>query len=242
MSVSCRNCETPLDGDFCRNCGQKNIDLDRPITSLVGEFLKDSLDVDGRALRTLQLLFRQPGALTSEFLRGRRLRYTPPLRLYLVVSVTFFVVVSWFASRGVLLDPGQDPDRDALSQAQFLSDELPRLMFLLLPVFAMLLKLVFRDRLYFEHLIFSLHLHSAAFILLAFILPLERVASNSWFAFLAQISVFVYLLIYIVRSVRRVYDVTRNEALLKSLLILFGYLTVVGVVIEASSNILLLTD
>ena len=48
-----------------------------------------------------------------------------------------------------------------------MSDQMPRLMFLLLPVFALLLKAFFRDRLYFDHLIFSLHLHSAAFVISA---------------------------------------------------------------------------
>jgi hypothetical protein len=39
----------------------------------------------------LALLFK-PGFLTREFLAGRRVRYLPPLRLYLVLSVLFFVI------------------------------------------------------------------------------------------------------------------------------------------------------
>jgi Protein of unknown function (DUF3667) len=44
----------------------------------------------------------------------------------------------------------------------------PKGMFLLLPIFALLLKLIFRRsrRMYIEHLIFSLHYHSFVFILL----------------------------------------------------------------------------
>jgi hypothetical protein len=38
----------------------------------------------------------RPGFLTQEFLRGRRARYLPPFRLYLVVSLFFFVVLAAF--------------------------------------------------------------------------------------------------------------------------------------------------
>jgi len=218
------------------------VNLERPIASLVRDLLRETFDIDGRVLRTLTLLYRKPGELTREFLAGRRSRYTPPLRLYLVISIAFFVVVSWFASRGVLLDPGQDPERDAMSQAEFLSNELPRLMFLLLPVFALLVKAANRDRLYIDHLVFSLHLHSAAFILLALILPLERISSKSGLALSFQVSVFLYLLAYIVLSIRRVYAASWKKASRDSLIILLGYLAIVTLLIENTSNILVVSD
>jgi hypothetical protein len=46
-------------------------------------------------------------------------------------------------------------------------EEMPKVMFVLLPVFALLLKLVYirRRRLYLEHMIFALHLHTFAMLL-----------------------------------------------------------------------------
>jgi hypothetical protein len=44
--------------------------------------------------RTLWALLAKPGLLTCEFLGGRRARYLPPVRLYLVLSVIFFLVAS----------------------------------------------------------------------------------------------------------------------------------------------------
>jgi hypothetical protein len=128
------------------------VDLERPIRELIGEMLKETLDIDGRASRTFRTLLMQPGVLTSEYLAGRRKSYTPPLRLYLVISVSFFLLVAWLASQGALLDPGQTRELDAGPQAQFMSDELPRLMFVLLPIFALLIKIVFPRRLYFDHI------------------------------------------------------------------------------------------
>jgi hypothetical protein len=133
--TQCRNCETPFEGVFCPNCGQKDVNLERALGDLVGEVLRETLDVDGRAWRTVRTLFLSPGALTKEYLLGRRRSYSPPLRLYLVISVSFFVLMAWLASRGVLLDAGQTRQLDAATQAQFLSTDLPKLMFVLLPIF-----------------------------------------------------------------------------------------------------------
>ena len=240
--TQCSNCNTPLDGSFCSNCGQKNIDLERPVTQLIGEVLRETLDIDGRAFRTLRILFLQPGVLTQEFLAGRRRAFTPPLRLYLVISVSFFVLVAWLAARGILLDPGQKFDLDAASQSRFMSDELPRLMFVLLPAFAVLLKLAFWRRLYFDHLIYSIHLHSAAYVVLAFMLPMEQIASEHWLPMVAQVALLAYFVAYFTISLHRVYRSGWLAASLKSFAILIAYLGIVGGLIEASSNFLILSD
>ena len=175
----CRNCDTALEGQFCPACGQKDIDLERPFFELFSEAIREAIDLDGRAWRTLRTLFLRPGRLTEEFLAGRRQAYTSPLRLYLFISVAFFILLAWVASRGLLLEQGQTVEGDAAEQARFMSDLMPRLMFVLLPVFALLLKAAFHRRLYFDHLIHSVHLHCAAFIILAVMLPVEKSTSFS---------------------------------------------------------------
>ncbi|MDJ0748602.1 MAG: DUF3667 domain-containing protein [Woeseiaceae bacterium] len=240
--TECRNCQTPLDGDYCGNCGQRNIDLDRPIWSLVADVIRETFEVDGRAWLTIKTLFRHPGVLTSEFLAGRRRKYTPPLRMYLVVSITFFVLVAWLAQSGALLDLGQDPVFDAAVQAQFLSDELPKLMFVLLPVFALLMKALYFRRLYFDHLIFAIHLHTAGYLILALLLPLENFADlNIGWAILQGV-VGAYFLAYFFIAVRRVYESSWLITTLKAGWVLFGYILVVSLTIENTSNFLILAD
>lgn len=231
-----------MSGDYCGNCGQRNIDLERPIWSLVADVIRETFEVDGRAWLTVKTLLRRPGVLTSEFLAGRRRTYTPPLRLYLVTSISFFVLVAWMAQSGVLLDPGQDPVFDAAVQAQFLSDDLPRLMFVLLPVFALLMKAFYFQRLYFDHLIFSIHLHTAAYLVLALLLPLENLANQHIGLLIAQVVLFTYFLAYFVIAVRRVYESSWLVTALKSGWVLLGYMIVVSVVIENTSNFLIIAD
>ena len=238
----CKNCQAGLNGAYCSSCGQKDVDLERPILGLLSDVIKETFEVDGRSALTVKTLFRHPGLLTSEFLGGRRRRYTSPLRLYLVISIAFFVVVAWLARSGILLEPGQDPGFDAAVQARFLSDDLPRLMFLLLPVFAVLLKIVFARRLYFDHLIFSLHLHSAGYIVLALAMPLENVAGKNMLALIAQGLLLAYFIAYFVLATRRVYRPGWFALALKSAAVLFGYMIVVSLVIENTSNFMIIAD
>jgi hypothetical protein len=49
---------------------------------------------DSRLWLTLVALLTRPGALTREFLDGHRVRYMPPLRLYLVISLAFFLLAA----------------------------------------------------------------------------------------------------------------------------------------------------
>ena len=238
----CKNCQSKLDGAYCQMCGQRDVDLERPIGRLIGDILKETFELDGRSALTVKTLFRSPGMLTYEFLAGRRRTYTSPLRLYLGISISFFILAAWGARSGILLEPGQDPRVDAAVQAGFLSEDLPRLMFVLLPVFALLLKMVYTGRLYFDHLIFSLHLHSAAYAVLAVMMSLEALAGRHVALVALKVVVLVYFLAYFVTAMRGVYQSSWLVVALKSALVLFVYVIVVSVVIENTSNFMIIAD
>jgi len=90
----CSNCDHPVDGKFCTNCGQSAKDFHRPFFSVVSESLGDALSLDNKFFHTLVPLFVRPGYLTKEFMRGRRARYTPPFRLYLFLTFFAFLLLS----------------------------------------------------------------------------------------------------------------------------------------------------
>lgn len=208
---------------------------------LLREVVYETFELDGRAARTIRTLLLKPGILTCDFLAGHRKRYTPPFRLYLVISLLFFVVATWLAGHGLFLEQGQRLETDAPGQARFLSEFLPRLMFVLLPVFAVLLKLAWMRRLYFDHLIFAVHTHCAAYVVLGLMLPFEQAGSLK-LALIVQLPLFAYLLVYFVMSVRRVYVSGWFVSGLKSFLILFGYSIVLSAVIETMSSFMIISD
>jgi len=91
--ATCPNCGVSFDGQYCWNCGQKN----RARVITLGELLRDGFgelfDFDSRLWRTVWPLLARPGFLTSEYLAGRRMRYMPPFRTYLLLSFLFFLVM-----------------------------------------------------------------------------------------------------------------------------------------------------
>lgn len=90
----CSNCDHPVDGKFCSNCGQSAKDFHRPFFSVVSESIGDALSLDNKFFHTIIPLFVSPGYLTKEFMRGRRARYTPPFRLYLFLTFFAFLLLS----------------------------------------------------------------------------------------------------------------------------------------------------
>ena len=88
----CLNCGAALTGRYCAQCGQ---DVHRRVLSLrhaIRELLEDLSQADARVWRTLRLLILRPGELTLEYLHGRCASYTPPLRLYVALSLLLFLV------------------------------------------------------------------------------------------------------------------------------------------------------
>jgi hypothetical protein len=59
---------------------------------LIRDAFGDLFELDSRLWRTLVPLMVRPGLLTKDYLEGRRARYMPPFRMYLVLSLVFFVV------------------------------------------------------------------------------------------------------------------------------------------------------
>ena len=107
---SCLNCGHRLAGSYCGNCGQQVKELRRPFFRLTTEALHSLIELDGRAYRTLFYLLTKPAYLSREYFSGRRMSYTPPLRLFLVISVSFFLLVSFYTAIQSLegaLNPGE---------------------------------------------------------------------------------------------------------------------------------------
>ena len=275
----CANCGTPLTGEYCSHCGQRERGYDLRLGDLIRESAEDVVEVDGRVWRTFGGLMLRPGSLTADYFAGRRARYLPPVRLYLVVSFAMFLMLSLSPMEITFSgDPSVDVEQvqsergegffvpveresgetEVLTLEEFLREELeeddapawleallerlvenaatvgadssdfaaqlvqrlPQMMFLLLPLFALLLRAayLFGPYHYLQHLIFSLHFHTAAFTLFLVLFPIRWILPGDFGGI-----VMLVLLIYLPIAMARVYQSSVAGAIAKSLVVGLAY-------------------
>lgn len=93
----------------------------------------------------------------------------------------------------------------------------PKAIFLLLPVFALLLKLLYarRDRRYVEHFVFALHVHAFAFVLFTVLLSVRSSLLSS--------AVWIWFLVYLFLAMKHVYGQSYSKTAVKYVLLGWGY-------------------
>ena len=191
----CATCSTPLATHFCAECGEKRLDHhDLSLKHFFEHAFEAFAHFDSTILRTVRALLTSPGQLTVHWSEGRRKPFMPPVQLFLVCNVFYFLMHSlapWntlttdldthmngtkhstFATDRVnkkLQERGTDLEHyrlkfDAKSETQAKS-----LVILMVPLFALTVALVqIGLRRYFvEHLVFSLHFYAFFLVFLSF--------------------------------------------------------------------------
>ncbi len=245
---------------------------------------------DSRVWRTLWLLISRPGFLTVEFLEGRRARYLPPFRLYLVLSVVLFLVAgSVGGSRAVFLGlntegggslkvetttstnetPQQRAQRlcegghfglgpksweprlrescykvvldNGHSLVESFYHNVPRALFILLPILALVMRLMYWRRYYVEHLLFFIHNHAFTFVLFTFFTLGMAITSWGWLVALYILLVLFYPPLYTYRAMRRVYAQGKWTTRLKFVVLACAYLVFIVALTIVTSLYSLLT-
>ena len=107
---NCLNCGEVLRGQHCSHCGQRAKVRVLSLGALLRDLFGDLTSFDSRLWRTLRPLAFKPGALTVEYLRGRRTHYSPPFRMYLILSVVFFLLTTVGGDPGDALRFDVNPD------------------------------------------------------------------------------------------------------------------------------------
>jgi hypothetical protein len=283
----CLNCGALLAGTYCASCGQKHEPEIHTLRHFAAEAFESITHADSRLWRTLLTLIARPGELTREFFAGRRARYLPPVRFYLVVSVLFFFIAS-IASRDannvVQIDVGPDDTAEAAADAKansggvctnieytgpfkdwigpllpiqcrkILADDgrgflqaaiqnLPKALFILLPLLAAFMKLLYwrPARHYVEHLLLLLHNHINLFLGYGVLVLLEMWLPDSGVINLLGVSLQFWLLWYIYRAMRVYYDQSRRRTLAKFAVMLLVYLTAAIVTMATTALISAMT-
>ncbi len=287
----CPNCSNILYGSFCFHCGQNQKELNRFFWSIVSETFEDIFSLDSRISLTLWHLLTKPGYISDQYTKGRRARYVPPLRLYIISSVIFALILSLLNMLGSqqaiepsiyvggsdnpavdLGKPGPDKTNEEISASiesevtgltipwlspelnskfrdiarqqarkamqiarenpsrffDVILDTLPPLMFVLLPVFALLLKLIFLSsgRYYTENLVLALHNHCFVYIAIILLQLFELITAPELLSYIVgwiSLLLGIWIPIYLFVSIKIFYTQSLGATLIKSLFLSVSY-------------------
>jgi hypothetical protein len=240
----CLNCGAGPVSTYCAECGQKAGQLNPTLGELLHELWHEVLHIDGKVLVTARVLLTRPGLLTREYFAGRRAQYVRPLRLYLIFSVIYFGAIQLLPA-GSARNSGfnvefrpsanetaadvqaaleargfrsQDEAKAATNEA--LTHYIPQAFFILVPFFALLVWLVTRQSglNYPQHLYFALHVHAAAFAISA-ISQLAWLVPHAATADVLRMLGVLWMVIYVVVALKRVYRTTVVGALWRTAVI-----------------------
>jgi hypothetical protein len=91
----CLNCEQPLNGNenFCSYCGQKNTTKKLSFSVFLNNLFSGFFSYDSRFWKTFIPLLIKPGKVSRQYIEGKRSRFVNPFRLYLNVSIIFFLIL-----------------------------------------------------------------------------------------------------------------------------------------------------
>ena len=98
-SIICPNCGYHATENYCARCGQETHLHEDTFGKLIMHFIGHYFHYDSKFWQTLKALWFSPGRLTIAYLQKQRMRYIPPISLYIFVSVVFFLVSSYSVNR-----------------------------------------------------------------------------------------------------------------------------------------------
>lgn len=254
--LSCPSCKHNFKGRFCPNCGEKITNKNYSFKEFLSNVLEGFYNFDTKFFKSLKLLIVKPGFLTSEFLQGRRVNYLKPFQLFLIINIVMVFFSSLFLAENLLvssyrthtnmmfysnfavnltehahIERGVEKEEYVKQFNNRLNNYSQTLIFILIPLFAIFMKMLFLDRYYFEHLIYSTHLLAYflfffGFMVTPFVLVLDLLYQNLFNSHIGNVDGFVgplFLIVmgsYFVFSVKRVYRNNWLFTIVKSFILL----------------------
>lgn len=102
----------------------------------------------------------------------------------------------------------------------------PKMIFILMPLFALLLKLFYirRDFYYSEHLIFTIFFYDFIYLIGSLIILVSKVEWLLW----VKWALYIWIFIYLYKAMRKVYQQRRAKTIIKFMLLNFLFLFFVG--------------
>jgi hypothetical protein len=190
-AAHCKNCNQPLDGNFCKHCGQSAKTGRINFQFLWDEIQDKILNYDKGIVNTSKELFVRSGHSIREYIAGKRITHIKPIAsvfiligilsiLYNHFHINTFNTSAWndFAA-GFNGEPGElKIDIQALNEFKNNNFELVELFYL--PLYAFASYLVFKKYKYnyVEHLVLNAFLTAQKLIITLLLFPFFYIYNN----------------------------------------------------------------
>lgn len=102
--MKCHNCNHSFTGNFCSNCGQKEIANTRlRFSEIVKDFFDNVFNVHKGWFFTFWSLLIHPGAVGKSYIAGQRKKYTNPSR-YLIIAIAIQAFLDYWVLHPELIE------------------------------------------------------------------------------------------------------------------------------------------
>jgi Protein of unknown function (DUF3667) len=121
--TACPECALPLKGKFCHACGARVVDHhEYTLRHFFSHLLHEVTHFDSKIFGTLRVFATEPGQMVADYLAGRRRRYVPPLRFFLIVFALYLFLFTAFPqtavyTTGIFHQASKSPINQKMTQA-----------------------------------------------------------------------------------------------------------------------------
>jgi hypothetical protein len=138
----------------------------------------------------------------------------------------------WLLRKNVRLKEEHGGHRSHIRIEENLQHTIPKIMFILLPLFALITGWFYSRKkyLYVQHAVFSIHFHSFVFLFLLLVWLLSKLITNDWVDIGVTVFAMLLVFVYLVAALRGMYRQSVWLSLLKGLAIsLLYWMLIIGV-------------
>src|SRR3954465_4313321 len=97
LRSSCPSCNSETAGLYCSRCGEKEVTgQDYSLQGYGREIFAAATLLESKVFRSVWLVLIRPGFLSSEYFRGRRVRYMKPLQLFVFLNILYYFSITLF--------------------------------------------------------------------------------------------------------------------------------------------------
>jgi hypothetical protein len=164
----CLNCEMPIEGNFCKNCGQSSSVSRITLKETINHFISSSFSIEGPFRKTITDLIKNPGALFRSYISGQRKTYYKPVALFVLSTALYLIIRALIGydplegEMGKLDEKTNSETANTVKEAaKFMVTNINNILFVLVFSLALMFKVFFRRKYNFaEYLSVSFYVTS----------------------------------------------------------------------------------